>query len=243
MRVHRRAVLAILPLLLAPTVVQSQVPASGGADTVRTFINSTGRATVRVPPDRATILLVVQSNTATPADAAESVTRLERAVVDTLLKLGVPRAALTSTPYGVSPARPTRDMGGVGGSLFTGRSVIALRVTQLDRMAMLTAAAFSRGAVLVGQPRFESSAEDSARAAAFREAVADAQKQGTALAEGLGGRLGRLRDISGDEPYRYDPQQQGFLPSEAPYDSGNRQPPEVMITVMVRARWELLPAR
>jgi uncharacterized protein YggE len=205
-------------------------------------INANGRATVRALPDRATLLLVVQSNAATPGEAAEAVTRIERAVIDTLARLGVARTAVTATSYGVTPARLQPGMSSAPtGALFSGRSVISLRLTQIDRMPTLTSAALAKGAALIGQPRFESSAEDSLRAVAFREAIVNAERQATLLAEGMHGRLGRLRDLNADEPVTYEQPQQ-YFPVDTPYDNGTRSMPEVTITVTVRGRWELITA-
>ena len=235
---HRQATIGILILLAAPTMLLAQDPGPPRPQFNPTFINAMGRATIRVAPDRATLLLVVQSNAATPAEASESVTRIERAIVDTLGKLGLARGAVTSTSYGVTPRTP-QGMGAGPGSFYSGRSVITLRITQLDRMASLTAAALARGAALVGQPRFESTVEDSVRAIAVREAVADAQRQAVIVAEGMRGRLGRLRDITTDEPMRYDQSQLSYIPVDSPYDGQPRPSPEVTISVTVRGRWEL----
>jgi uncharacterized protein YggE len=233
----RRITIGAVLLLCAPLLASAQ---PGAAREAPGNINAVGRATVRATPDRATLLLVVQSNASTPSDAAEAVMRIERAIIDTLTRLGVPRTFVTATSYGVGPARMQPGMSGTSvGALYSGRSVITLRITQLDRMPTLTSAALARGAALVGQPRFESSAEDSLRAVAFREAIADAEKQAKLLAEGMHGRLGRLRDLNADEPMRYDQSQQSYLPTEAPYDNV-RPMPEVTITVMVRGRWELI---
>src|SRR5688572_9313640 len=105
MQIHRRARIGIMALLALPATVRAQGTVPQRPDTIPTFIGVVGRSTIRGVPDRATILLVVQSTANTPADAAEAVTRIERAVVDTLTKLGVARPNVHATAYGVGPAR------------------------------------------------------------------------------------------------------------------------------------------
>jgi uncharacterized protein YggE len=236
---HCQAAIGILTLLVAPSLLLAQEPVPQRPQVNPAFVNAVGRSTIRIAPNRATLVLVVQSNAATPGEAAETVTRIERAVIDTLTKLGLPRGAVSSTSYGVAPARTQQGIA-TPGSLFSGRSAIAISITQLDRMPAITAAALARGAALIGQPRFESTAEDSVRAVAFREAVADAQKQAVILAEGMRGRLGRLRDVNADEPTRYDQAQQSYFPVDSPYDTQTRPLPEITISVIVRGRWELV---
>jgi uncharacterized protein YggE len=240
MRPLGRSALGIIALLFAGSAVDAQITAATRADTVPTFVNAVGRSTMRVKPDRATLLMVIQSNAATPAEAAEAVARIERGVLDTLARLGVARGDVYATSYGVGPTRAVPGSSSIPlGASFIGRSVVTLHVGQLDRLTSLTGAAMARGVALIGQPRFESSAEDSVRAVAYREALDDVRQQAVALARGMRGELGRLRDLTSDEQPRFDQAQQSYLPSEERYDNSMRPVPEVLITVVVRGRWEL----
>jgi uncharacterized protein len=231
-----RITLGFFALIAAPVPAVAQ----GRGGEQPPFINAVGRSTIRAIPDRATVLVVVQTNAATAAEAAASLARVERAVLDTLMKAGLPRGGVTSTSYGIGPSRTPQGMPADRESLYSGRSVITLRITPLDRITSITAAALARGAALIGQPRFELGAADSVRAIAFQQAVADAQRQAAILAAGSNGRLGRLREIWAEEPVIYDQMQQGYLPIDSPYDSQMKPSPEVTITVTVRGRWELV---
>jgi hypothetical protein len=126
------------------------------------------------------------------------------------------------------------------GANYTARTVLSVQVTPLDRLATITAAALSRGAALVGQPRFGIAAEDSIRKIVYAEAMSNAQRSAETVAASAGGRLGRLRTLTADDPAQYEQWQASYFPNEGPYDNAPRPPPEVVITTVIRGAWEIL---
>jgi uncharacterized protein YggE len=228
--------MGIIALLVSPL---SASTAQQRPDTTPT-INAVGRMTMRAAPDRATIVLVVQTTAATAAEAGEAVTRIERAVMDTLVGFGIPRARLAATAYGVEPLRSAPNPQPVPiGANFTARTAITVDVTQLDRLTALTSAALAKGATLVGLPRFAVAAEDSLRRVAYLGAFAEARQAAEIAATAAGGRLGRLRHLSPDQQDLYGHQIE-YLPMDSPYSHQQRPAPEVKITIIARGTWELI---
>lgn len=195
----------------------------------------TGTGEARVAPDRAVVLLGVQSRATTAATAAAENARRVRAILDTLKSMGLGSEQLTTVNYSVSP-----EMTGMQAPKVTGYVVtnsIRADVRRLDDVGGVIDAALAKGANEIASLQFYSSKADSTRRAALSAAVADARAQAEVLARAAGGSLGPLIELSSaQEPIR--PIQQPLMrmaaamgPIRTPIEPGEQT---VVATVTVR---------
>ncbi len=205
--------------------------------------------TVRVPPDRATLYLIIDAPAGTASEAAERAASSARAVLDTLRRLGLGPQAARLINYGAAPG--VAVSGGnvpIPGATFAARSVIRVELQRLELLSNVATAAFSRGATLLGPIQFgAAAASDSARRAALASGLAEAKQDAEEMARASGGRLGRLLDSNMNNGYSPDLSQQQ-LPLGGPqyqYDAASawRTTPEVIRSWTISTRWEVLQSR
>ena len=77
-------------------------------------ITASGEAQVRVTPDRATILVGVQTRSATAAAAGATNARTQKAILDTLKAMGLTSDQLATQNYSVNPEMQYPPSGGQG---------------------------------------------------------------------------------------------------------------------------------
>jgi uncharacterized protein len=234
-------------LLLVGSIVASSVAsprlllAQSTAPPSEIVVTGTGEA--RVTPDRATIVVGVQSRAATAAAAASENARRIRAVLDTLKALGIPHEQMSTANYNVSPEMQYPTAGNqtprVTGYVVT-NSVWADRL-QIDEIGRAVDAALARGANEISSLRLYSSKADSARRSALSAAVVDARAQAEVLARAAGGSLGPLILLSSaQEPIR--PLAQPMM-SAARSVGTSIQAGEQTVTATVTARWTFVGGR
>jgi len=224
----------------AVAAAQTQSPASPPQIVV------TGTGEARVSPDRAAIMLGVQSRATTASAAAADNARRQRAILDTLRALGLTSEQLSTVNYSVSPemqyspnaTQPPR----VTGYIVTNN--VRADVRRLEDIGRLIDAAIGKGANEVSSLQFYSSKADSVRRAAIAAAVADARADAETLARAAGGRLGDLLELSTMEsPIR--PVQDVMLRTAAmaPAAKTPIEPGQQTVTATVTARWAFLGGR
>src|SRR4051812_49344910 len=98
-RLSLRSSLAAAIMLLGSTRVSAQAPGSFGVP----VLASSGQGEAKVTPDRASVLINVQTRAATAAAAADDNARRTKAVLDALTKLGLSRDQLSTEGYTVYP--------------------------------------------------------------------------------------------------------------------------------------------
>jgi uncharacterized protein YggE len=157
---------------------------------------------VRVTPNRATVMLAVETRGATAAAASAANARVQRAVIDTLRAMGLEGSSVSTSDFNVSPdedqegTKPRRNG-------YVARNALSIDVASLSRVGPIIDAALARGATSAGQIVFGTSAADSAQQAALVAAATQANRQAAALATALGGSLGALMQATtntrGDE--------------------------------------------
>ena len=204
--------------------------------------SATGEA--KVQPDRATIQFAVETRASTAAKAGADNARRQRAVIDTLKKLGLADGQVSTSGYSVAPEmRYDGKQPQVVG--YVARNVVQADVRRIDQVGTLIDAALGAGANVVSSLRFYSSKADDSRRIALADAVAKARSDADAMARAAGGSLGMLLELSTAGSPRPMYEEVSFARAAANADSAPTpiDPGEQTITVFVSARWSFVPAR
>jgi uncharacterized protein YggE len=244
MLIVRRAVLAlscaVAPLMI-PAPAAAQIP-------VASSIATSGTGEAKVTPDRAAVMVNVQTRAATAAAAASENARRTAAVLDALTKLGLPKAQLTTEGYTVYPETRYDQTGQaprVTGYVVT--NTVRAETHRPEQAGAIVDAALGAGANMINGLSFYASSIDEPRRQAIAEAVASARADAEAMARAAGGSLGTLIELSTQGP---------TVPPRPMYDMGVMaraasekavptpvNPGEQTINVYVSARWQFVPGR
>jgi uncharacterized protein YggE len=179
---------------VAPVAAQQATPPVPQVVTV-------GRGEVDVKPDRAQVLFSVETRASTATAAAAENSRRQRAVLDTLQRLGVAAdqiqtAYLQVTPEMVYPGQglPPKVSG------YVARNSVRVEVLKLDQTGILVDAGLAKGSTGIGGLQFYSSKEAESRREALSKAVISARLDAEVMAKAAGYRLGELLEIVGNQP-------------------------------------------
>lgn len=202
-----------------------------------------GVGEARVTPDRATIMVGVQSRAATAAGAAADNARRQKAILDTLRALGLGSDQLSTANYNVAPEMVYPATGGSGPRVtgYTVTNTVRADVRRLDEVGRVIDAALAKGANEISSLQFYSSKADSARRSALAAAVADARLDAEMLAKAAGGSLGNLLELSTSEaPVRPVPVSMRAM---AAAEKTPIEPGQQTISAAVTARWAFVGSR
>ncbi|HEY9227810.1 MAG TPA: SIMPL domain-containing protein [Gemmatimonadaceae bacterium] len=223
-------------------VLRAQAPATPPAPSPQIVVTGTGQASVA--PDRATIYIGVQTRAATAAAAGAENARRQRAILDTLRKVGVGSDQLSTTNYNVSPEMQYSPTGQTPPKV-TGYVVsnsVRVELRQIEDIARVIDAALAKGANEISSLQLYSSKADSVRRAALSGAVADARADAEALALAAGGRLGQLLELSSVEP-TIRPITVMMAPKAAAAERTPIEAGQQTVSATVTARWAFLAGR
>jgi uncharacterized protein len=208
-------------------------------------IITSGEGQTRVTPDRATVLVGVQTRAVTAAAAASDNARRQRAILDTLKALGILPSQLTTQNYSVSPEMrfdPTGAAPKVTGYIVS--NTVRVELKALDQVGTVIDASLAAGANQIAGVQFSVSNLAEVRRLALSDAVRNARADAEALARAAGGTLGALIEMSSSSPV-YRPvmsqvQMRGvsnmMAQSPTPIETG-----EQVITASVSATWQFIP--
>jgi uncharacterized protein YggE len=196
---HSRFV-ASLAVALAIAVPLSQAAGQQAPSMVPQVI-TVGRGEVDIKPDRVRMEFGVETRAASATAAASENARRQRAILDTLLKLGIAReqiqtANLQVTPEMVYPGQgqPPKVSG------YVARNTVRVEVLKLDQAGTLVDASLAKGATNIMGLQFYSSQAVEARREALVRAVKAARLDAEAMAVAAGYQLGALIEISSGAP-------------------------------------------
>ena len=240
-RSHAITLLVLLALAPAALAAQLAPPTADGPPEVETI----GSGERRVAPDRATVMLFVESRAASAVAAANANARVVAAVRDTLRRLGLDSAATTAA-YNVGPdyEQPRPDVRGGEPQRrgYLARTSLRVRLSRLDEIGRAIDAGLARGASGVEGVFFESSTAEETRRAALAEAAAAARRDAEALARALGGTLGPLVSVT-TAGGGMDPRRMVGVRGAVGYATGSTSvaPNEIVIGAAVVTRWRFVP--
>jgi uncharacterized protein YggE len=188
--VARDTLTCAVALMAARTANAQATTGIGPADAVP-YVETVGTGEVRLLPDRATVMVGIETRATNAAAASAASGKIQRAVLDTLRAIGFGESAVRTRDYDVTPEMQ-RANGRVVRSGYVARLTMAVQLSSLERIGEVLDAALARGATSVGGVEYSLSTADSAQRAALGKAVADAQRQAAAIASALGGSLGQV---------------------------------------------------
>jgi len=230
-------------ITLVPSLARAQ--STLGISGVVSSLATSGQGESKVAPDRATLLVNVQTRSATASGAASVNAQKSRAVLDALAKLGLPREQLGTEGYSVYPELQYDKDGGsprVTGYVVT--NTVKAETHRVEQAGAMIDAALGAGANMINSLSFYASSIDAPRRDAIALAVTSARADADAMARAAGGSLGQLLEMSTQGPTSpprpmYDlAMQRGKLAQAEPTPVN---PGLQSVTVFVSARWQFVP--
>ena len=232
--------LAAASALAVPAFAQIVSPHApiGVGDTAT--IETSAQREVNIAPDRAIIVLAVETRASSAGYAAQTNAKAQRSVLDTLRTIGINPSQISTSGYSVQPNYESTSQGGNVRDGFVARNAITVRLTQLDRVGAVIDAALARGATNVSSVSFDASNTADARRAALADAAAQAKADAATLARAMGGTLGPLI-MATTQITRPGPYPQAFAAGramvETPIMAG-----DIQVSATVFAKWAFVPS-
>ena len=229
---------AIVLATLAATSATAQV-----APAQPPRIITSGEAQIRVTPDRATILLGVQTRGATAALAGADNARRQKAILDTLRAMGLGSDQIATQNYSVYPEMQYPPTGGTGRIVgYNVSNVVRVELRRIEQTGAIIDAALAKGANQVNGIQFSSSTAAEARRTAMADAVRDARADAETLARAAGGTLGPLLELtSSAPPIRPMFSDVAMRSTMAEKAQTPIEPGEQVISANVSAIWQFIP--
>ena len=253
MRTHNRRLLALLVgstacVVAAPGVAGAQAQSTQAVvvPAVPALVTS-GQGEAKVAPDRASLLVNVQTRGATAAAGAAENAQKTRAVLDALGKLGLPREQLGTEGYSVTPElRYDKDGGSPRVTGYVVTNTVRAETHRVEQAGAMIDAALGAGANMINSLSFYAASIDAPRREAIGAAVASARADAEAMARAAGGTLGSLLEMSTQGPTIPPRPMYGMAMGRGQIAQAEPTPvnPGLQtVTVFVTARWQFVPGR
>lgn len=226
---------AVLFTLAATAGAQTPV-----AQTPRIITSGEGEA--RLTPDRATVLIGVQTRGTTAATAAADNARRQKAILDTLKAMGLSPDQLATQNYSVYPEMRYEPSGGAGRVVgYNVSNVVRVELRKIDQVGQVIDASLAKGANQINSISFSSSAADEARRTAMSDAVRDARADAETLARAAGGTLGQIIELTSTAPSVRPMYAEVAMRSVAKDAQTPIEPGEQTISATVSVIWQFIP--
>lgn len=231
-----------VPLVLALATIAATSSAAQ-SDTSRNpipTINASGEGKREVAPDKATIVLGVETRSKTPASAASANADRSTRIRAALARAGVAEKDISTARYSLhfEQGRTPAD------TQYVAVNMVTVVTQKLDMVGRLIDTGLGAGANNINSLFYDLTDRTAAEAGALGDAVADAKRQAEIMATAAGGRLGDLIELGTSAP-RYQPYadvgvayRMAAQAAPTPVSPGN-----VTVTASVTARWRFLPGR
>jgi uncharacterized protein YggE len=223
---------------LLSLISQRSVAQGVGPRPPEPVITASSTAEAQLTPDRAAVYIGVQTRASTANAAARDNAQRQRAIIDAVVALGIPRDQISTENYTVAPdtrydqqTQRTTIMG------YVVSNVVRVEVRRIDQVGTVLDTALAKGANQINSLDFFASNSDSARHQALAEAVVRARSDAEAMARAAGGTLGALVELGtadiGPRPvYRMDVSAMAAQRVATPIEPGQQR-----IQVNVSAKW------
>lgn len=235
--------LAALPLLALPALLGAQqqvVPVAPPPPQVTAM----AQGEVKVQPDRATVMVSVETRAKTAAAAGAENARITRVTLDALRAQRLPAEQLSTADYSVMPEQvwdeKTRRPVITG---YVARNTIRAEVRDLAKVGDVIDAALAGGATQIQGVNFWASNTQAARRQALQRAIEAACLDAAAIARGAGRALGGPLELSSTDVQSPPPMPMYMAKREMAQDAAGVPTPinpgEQTLTVTVMTRWAL----
>ena len=232
----RIACLVLVFLLPVPLHAQRSAP-----DTRLPEIVASGVGRVTAMPDRATIDVTVETRAATAAQAGAQNAQRQRAVVDTLRRLGFGPDAVTTIRYAVNTDMRYSSERGAEPAGYVARNGVRVELRDLAQLPEIIDAALAAGANNIGGIAYSSSRQRELELQALDSAVANARARAVVLARASNGRLGAMFEMTTEVNESRIAGGQAYALGRAAVDVTTITPGELTISAAVLGRWRFEP--
>lgn len=216
----------LLALSAGPALAQTVAPEPPRVISV----SATG--VVQRQPDRAVLMIAVESHAATAQQASQTNARKMDAVFSTLRTLGIVAPNVQTVSYGLSPEYGQPDPRSTTPNVprvvgYAAINMVRVQTDSILRVGAIIDAVVKAGANRIDNLSFELRDPESARLEALRKAVEKARAEADAVATAAGQRLGvptAISTSSGYEPrpmYRVAMDAVAEMPAPTPVEAGN----------------------
>lgn len=248
--------------IVSMLVVSAGTPGASGAQTPgnapdRAIVTALGRGEVHVAPDRAVLLISVETRDTSARAAATDNARQTSATVANLHAAGIADSAIVTSGFSVGveyrPPTPVTGPVALRPQTFVARNTMRVSVGSLSSVGRVLDAALAGGATQIGQVQFTSGRMDEARRTALTQAVEHARIDAETTARALGRSLGDLAEVTtqgasvpGASFYEFmgSPMVAGGVARavmSAPVSPTILAPGDVVVSETVIVRWRLVP--
>jgi uncharacterized protein YggE len=206
---------------------------------------TSGQGEGKVTPDRASVMVNVQTRATTATAAAADNAQRTKAVLDALGKLGLSREQLGTEGYTVQPEMQyNREGGSPRVVAYVVINSVRAETKRPEQAGAIVDAALGAGANMINSLSFYASSIDEARRMAISAAVGNARADAEAMARAAGGSLGELLELSTNGP-TVPPRPMYDMAVRASAKVGQMEPTPVnpgqqTVTVFVSARWRFV---
>ena len=208
-------------------------------------IGVSGQGEVRAEPDRATVMLGVESRKPKLEDARAAVAKTVDAVLKLTRDLQIDPKLVRSTRISVQPeynwgANNANERTLIG--YYVSRQV-EVELRDLEKLGQLLEKSTDLGVNQMGDPRLDSSKRQDLTREALAKAVVDARQNAEVIAKAAGARLGNARTINANTEFTQAPQpmvramaMEAKAAGGAPFQSG-----EMTFNATVTVQYDLIP--
>ena len=231
---------ALLSILLTPLTSHAQDIRTPFEQVPQIAV--TGRAEVKVSPDRATIQISVQTRGSTAAGAATENANKQQAVLAALRALGLGNDQLSTINYNVYPEQRYEQGKEPVIVAYNVTNTILAEVRKLTQVGPVIDAALSHGANMITSLQFYASNTEAARRTAIATAIEKARADAEAAAKAARGTLGTLLEISIGSYSPPPPRPVMMMAKQAQADTPIN-PGEETLAVEVSTRWRFIPSQ
>lgn len=209
------------------------------------FLVTSGQGESRITPDRASVMISVQTRAQSASAAGADNAQRTHAVQVALLRLGLPRDQLVTQGYALYPEMVYDPTGGTPRvAAYIVSNTVRAETHDPAQVGAIVDAALEAGANLISSLSFYASSTDEPRRQAIAMAVSNARADADAMARAAGGSLGGLLELTTQGsmiPPRpmFDVRMRG-APTAA-LDQTPVTPGPQTVTVHVNARWAFQP--
>ena len=239
----RNSVLLATTAFLAACALPAQSnPVQSPARENAAIISASGEGRREMAPDKATIVLGVETRARTPAAAASANADRMTAIRAALVRAGVAERDIATARYSLG----LHFMGREGqDTMYVAANMVTVTTRQLDQVGRIIDTGLGAGANNINQLHYDLTDRTQANSQALGDAVTNARQQAETMATAAGGRLGDLVELS-TQPGEYRPYFAGDMAMARMQSNAAPtpvSPGQVTITATVTGRWRFIPGR
>jgi uncharacterized protein YggE len=172
-------------------VTTSATAQDAGSSQGRPLVVVTGEGVVRLPPDRAFVVIAAESRAKNPSEAQRANAKAMTNVQERLQQMGIAPPSVRTIGYDLQPefdyANGRQTLRG-----YVARNSIEVTIDALDRVGDVIDASASSGASAIQSVRFELKSREASEREALKLAVTDARARAEAAAAGAGQRIDQI---------------------------------------------------